>query len=386
MSFNHQSISPHPSRSKFVNDTIRDVRQMFGNFSVDDLLLLVERQMIAVSKIDKHDPGIGEKLQGIGPKSLALPLGCVAVLNRTQEEINARVSFEEMRRREAEFFRTNSTFDNVPHEYLGSSELIKKLVAIQQDRIRYTLPSVIHNVRGKTRIMQDELRQIPPTLVTETDTRIAFNELLRNYRKAVEERAKGDYEIKAAGTPAKFDPRARDRWDDRIAYHLKMIGKCASEEIEKIFSGFSSKDLSKTMLRAIEENYGGGLPNFPSSNIIQQLYQPYHQQLAKPCRELVLWVEDYMTECLVYILAGILPAQVHYKEPLARELHKTIKGVIEHSREKCMHNVEQMLEMEEKVFTVNPHYLALFNQMKEKESSSDLQRCTRLTPSFAFFL
>ncbi|CAF4172614.1 unnamed protein product, partial [Rotaria magnacalcarata] len=42
-----------------------------------------ERQLIAASKIDKYDKGIGDKLQGIGPGSMALKLGCVAVLNRT---------------------------------------------------------------------------------------------------------------------------------------------------------------------------------------------------------------------------------------------------------------------------------------------------------------
>ncbi|CAF3948694.1 unnamed protein product, partial [Rotaria sp. Silwood1] len=55
-----------------------------------------ERQLIAVSKIDKFDKGIGEKLQGIGPGSMELKLGCVAVLNRTQEEIDQNISFDEM--------------------------------------------------------------------------------------------------------------------------------------------------------------------------------------------------------------------------------------------------------------------------------------------------
>ncbi|CAF1090832.1 unnamed protein product [Rotaria sordida] len=77
-----------------------------------------ERQIIAVSKIDKHDKGIAEKLQGIGSGSLFLPLGCVAVLNRKQEEIDAKVPFEEMRRREEEFFQTNPAFADVPKEYL----------------------------------------------------------------------------------------------------------------------------------------------------------------------------------------------------------------------------------------------------------------------------
>lgn len=270
-----------------------------------------------------------------------------------------------MRRREEDFFRTNPAFVDTPKEYLGSQELIKKLVLIQQDRIRVTLPIVIEEVKKKIQTMREELKQIPATILTETDTRIAFNEILRNYRRAVEQRAKGDYEIKSEKAAEKFDPQARDKWDDRIAYHLKMIGKCTSHEIQQTLSKLHSQDQSAQVLKAIEENYGGGLPNFPSPNIIQQLYQPHYRKLQKPCKDLVIWVEEYMTKCLAYILDKVLPAEANYKLPLSRELNKIIKGVIENSRAKCMENVEQMLEMEEKVFTVNPYYSKIFKELKE---------------------
>lgn len=334
------------------------------------MIFLDERQIIAVSKIDKHDQGIAEKLQGMGSGSLSLPLGCVAVLNRKQEEIEAKVSFEEMRRREEEFFRTNPAFFDVPREYLGSRELIKKLVSIQQSRIRLTLPLVIEGVKEKVQKKREELEQIPAAIATETDTRIAFNEILRKYRTAIEQSARGDYAIKSDQVAEAFDPQARNKWDDRIAYHLKMFGKCASEEIEKILSSFSSPNQGAKVLQSIEENYGGGLPNFPSSNIIQQLYQPYHKKIETPCKSLVVWVEQYMTSCLAYILETVLPAEASYKVALSRELNKIIKGVMEKSKEKCMENVEQILQMEEKVFTVNPHYMAIFKNIKTKDSQS----------------
>ena len=336
------------------------------------MIFLDERQIIAVSKIDKHDQGIAEKLQGMGSGSLTLSLGCVAVLNRKQEEIDAKVPFAEMRRREENFFKDNSAFTDVPKEHLGSRELIKKLVSIQQDRIRFTMPLVIEGVREKIKAKREELKQIPTAVLTETDTRIAFNEILRNYRTAVEQRVKGDYVIKSGQVAEAFDPQARNKWDDRIAYHLKMIGKWASTEIHKILSTFSTQNQSASVLQSIEENYGGGLPNFPSSNIIQQLYQPYHKKLEAPCKSLVVWVEQYMISCLAYILDTVLPAEANYKVPLTRELNKIIKDVIETSKNKCMENVEQMLQMEEKVFTVHPYYMAIFKNMKTNESQSTL--------------
>ena len=323
--------------------------------------------MIAVSKIDKHDKGIAEKLQGMGSGSISLALGCVAVLNRKQEEIDAGVSSAEMRQREEEFFRSDPAFINVPKEYLGSQELIKKLVAIQQRRIRSSLPLVIEQVKHRIETAREELRRIPPAILTENHARIAFNEILRNYRAAVEKSVKGDYEINPEKGVQKFDPHARDKWDDRIAYHLKMIQKYTSHQIEQILSQFSSNNQTTLSSKLIEENYGGGLPNFPSSNIVQQLYQPYHRQLEKPCKALVIWVEEYMVRCLEYILSAIIPAEASYKMVLGRDILKIVKDVLGKSREKCLENVQQLLIMEEKVFTVNPHYMRIFTSLKEKE-------------------
>ena len=167
-----------------------------------------------------------------------------------------------------------------------------------------------------------------------------------------------------------FNPEARDTWDDRIAYHLKMIEEWTSKEIQSVLSSFSPKKQGVKALQAIEKNYGGGLPNFPSSNIIQQLYQPYHRNLEKPCQFMVLWVEQYMTVCLDYILDKVLPSEASYKSTLGRELSKIIIGVMKNSREKCMESVEQMLKMEEKVFTVNPHYMTLFDSLKAEGHSN----------------
>lgn len=112
-----------------------------------------------MSKIDKYDKGISSKLQGIGPGSMVLKLGCIAVLNRTQEEIDQNISFDEMRRREQEFFRTNQAFESIPERYLGSSQLIKRLASIQQERIRSTLPSIIEDLKKQIKIKKSRTKK-----------------------------------------------------------------------------------------------------------------------------------------------------------------------------------------------------------------------------------
>ncbi|CAF1504917.1 unnamed protein product, partial [Adineta ricciae] len=330
-----------------------------------------ERQIIVASKIDKHDQGIGEKLQGIGAGSIYLSLGCVAVLNRKQEEIDGKVSFAEMRRREENFFRTNPAFLNVPKEYLGSRELVKKLVSIQQDRIRSILPTIIDEVKQKLQETRNILSQHPSAILTENDARIAFIEILRNYRTEVEKCCKGDYAIDTEKATNGFDPLNTQNWDERIAFHLKMFVKAISTQLHEILSKFSLTKQKTNIANIIDENYGGGLPNFPTSNIVQQLYQPCHKKLEEPCKQLVAYVAKYMVACLEYILKKVLPAEASYKDALVHEISKIVKATIEKSKEKCLESVQQMLEMEERVFTVNPQYMKTFTELKKSEPEND---------------
>ena len=95
---------------------------------------------------------------------MELDLGCIAVLNRAQEEIEQNVSFEEMRHREQEFFRSNKAFKGVPAQYLGCAQLIKRLASIQQDRIRSTLPSIMEELKKQIKTKKLELKNMPKSI------------------------------------------------------------------------------------------------------------------------------------------------------------------------------------------------------------------------------
>ncbi|CAF1629886.1 unnamed protein product, partial [Didymodactylos carnosus] len=142
----------------------------------------------------KYDKGIGDKLQGYGLGSMPLKLGCVAVLNRTQEEIEQNISFDEMRKRENDFFSNTRAFENVPDCYKGSDQLVKKLATLQQNRIRSTLPSVIEQLRIQIRTKQDELDALPASLSTEAECLSKFSALMKEYRESILARVNGIYD------------------------------------------------------------------------------------------------------------------------------------------------------------------------------------------------
>ncbi|CAF1555613.1 unnamed protein product, partial [Didymodactylos carnosus] len=128
------------------------------------------RQLIAASKIDKFDKGISDKLQGTGPDSMELALGCVAVLNRSQDEIDQRISFDEMKCREKQFFINHpEAFQNLP-------------------------PDIIDGLKQRIRLKKHELKQLPPSVTSELECWTKFNELINKFRESIQQRVNGNYE------------------------------------------------------------------------------------------------------------------------------------------------------------------------------------------------
>ena len=91
-----------------------------------------------------------------------------------------------------------------------------------------------------------------------------------------------DYKIDVEKVTEVFDANTCNRWDSRIGFHLKMVENLISRELCQILLGLSSQDWCAIVLQLVEENYGDGLSNFATSNIVHQLYQPFREKLEKP--------------------------------------------------------------------------------------------------------
>ncbi|CAF4554563.1 unnamed protein product [Rotaria sp. Silwood2] len=152
-----------------------------------------QRQLIAASKIDKYDKGIAEKLQGRGFGSMDLQLGCVAVLNRNQDEIDQNISFDEMKQRERQFFiKHKEAFQHLPDEFKGSEQLVRRLATIQQERIRSTFPDIIKELKKQINEKKTQLKKIPPAMDTETKCWTSFQSMINAYRESIHDNVKGE--------------------------------------------------------------------------------------------------------------------------------------------------------------------------------------------------
>ncbi|CAF1582859.1 unnamed protein product [Rotaria magnacalcarata] len=322
-----------------------------------------QRQLIAASKIDKYDKGIAEKLQGRGLGSMDLQLGCVAVLNRNQDEIDQNISFDTMKQREKQFFiHHKEAFQHLPDEYKGSEQLVQRLATIQQERIRSTFPRVIKDLRKQIAEKKAQLKKIPPSLNTEIECWTFFQSMIDTYRESIHDNVKGEYDqvastegiqLLTASTDVESvsendtdsniqydeceeEQLAPDKDDEgHIAYHFYQLQRNFQTEAKNLFADFFSSQYHEIVLREINRTAGVSLPNFPSYQIIA-------------------FNNDYPR--------------------LKERLKAIIVKKLSDAKNVVLERVQEMLAMERRVFTLNHYYMDTVNNIKEKNKKKNDER------------
>jgi hypothetical protein len=328
-----------------------------------------ERQLIAVSKIDKYDKGIAEKLLGEGAGSMKLQLGCVAVLNRSQEEIDSNLSFEEMKEREKQFFIKNSqAFQHLPDEYKGVDQLIKKLAMIQHNRIRSTFPETIEELREQIRNKQQELRLLPVALITEHDCWTRFQTMINELREKIRANVNGDYDFRSKINLITPDGKMSSETksitstinDDRIAYHIYKFQQQFQQEIINKFSNFLSIDYKTHVIKAIGDAAGVSLPNFPSFQIIEHLFREEFERLPRVCYSLNNKICNYIRDNLFKIFHQTFDKDY---PRLIQRLKEVITKQIDSAEVQTSERIKEILEMEYRLFTLNNEYMDVVDKI-----------------------
>ena len=367
-----------------------------------------QRQLIAASKIDKYDKGIAEKLQGRGLGSMELQLGCVAILNRNQDEIDQNITFDEMKTREKQFFISHKeAFQQLPDEFRGSEALARRLATIQQERIRSTFPHVIKELRKQIADKKAQLKKIPASMNTEIECWANFQSMINTYRESIHDKIKGEYDQVASTEITELSTVSRDLGsdsdndidsnvpdaeseeellsndecdEDHIAYHIHHLQRTFQSGCRKVFTNFFSSQYHKIVLREIDRTAGVSLPNFPSYQIIVGLFRKELQKLPICCHNLVEQIHEYMSQCLLRLFEVAFNNDYpRLKERLKEVIIKRLNEV----REVLLERAQEILDTERRVFTLNHYYMDTVNKLKETEKKKNAdQKRSSATPSF----
>ncbi|CAF2028320.1 unnamed protein product [Rotaria magnacalcarata] len=283
-----------------------------------------ERQLIAASKIDKYDKGIGDKLQ-----ANAHPLDTSRYLARTYRSDQAK----------------------------------------------------------ETRIKTNA-----------SDCWTLYNNLVKQYQLLVHARVHGiydgDFEIKTQESPESsatrslmsvFNPVGNNSLDDRIALQLYRYQKYCATEISKSFSPFFSPEYRGNVVKLLEENASVALPNFPSFSIIQQLCHHEARKIQKSCINLIGLYVEYLKKVLVGFLNQVFVEETNYKHRITQKLTDIILRSLDESEEHCTKDVNKMLTIEQRVFTLNHYYMDTVYKIKiqfqKYESSNRLATVVKAVQS-----
>ncbi|CAF5086824.1 unnamed protein product [Rotaria magnacalcarata] len=209
---------------------------------------------------------------------MPLKLGCVAVLNRNPVEIEQNISFSEMRRREAQFFIDNCThFDDAPDELKGSEQLVRRLVSIQQERIRSTFPQILQKLKDKIQEKNAELTAMPVMITSEHEFSMKFYQLVHELQGIIQMKLDGNYNIiNVDRNTVQSDSDSNDDAcleNDRLAYHIYACQQRFKNRLKECFKNISSLEYHKNVWKAITDTSGITLPNIYAPHLIQRLFQ-----------------------------------------------------------------------------------------------------------------
>ncbi|CAF5046573.1 unnamed protein product, partial [Rotaria sp. Silwood1] len=201
--------------------------------------------------------------------------------------------------------------------------------------------------------------------------------LIKKYREIINARVHGVYdnemqlkiEESAFATTdlsrtSTLTQTSNDRFDKRIAFQLYNRQKECREKLHNSFTHFFSSGYQKLVLKLLEENAGVDLPNFPSFSIIERLYRAEQNKFRKP----------------------FFAEETSYKYQIIHKLTDIIIRAIDESEDQCSNDIKKMLQIEERVFTLNHYYMDTVNKIKKKyqeyNDSIELNRNAKVSPRF----
>lgn len=80
-----------------------------------------------------------------------LKLGYIMVKNRTQHELNHRLTLAEAQEQEMAFFKRHPAFNVLPDSHVGITSLARQLTRVLVSRIQSNLPAMKHELHEKVK-------------------------------------------------------------------------------------------------------------------------------------------------------------------------------------------------------------------------------------------
>jgi vacuolar protein sorting-associated protein 1 len=112
-----------------------------------------------ITKIDIMDKGTDARVM-LENEEIHLKLGYYGVKNRSQADVDAKKSIEDMRRDEMEFFTTHPVYGGMNQSVMGIESLTNKLTITLFEQIREQLPKILGEIKTRWNKAEEELKDL----------------------------------------------------------------------------------------------------------------------------------------------------------------------------------------------------------------------------------
>ena len=253
-----------------------------------------------------------------------LNLGFIAVRNRSAEE---KISLQEARRREKEFFRQHPASASVGWHCLGVDALINRLADLYADRIKETFPKMRKDVHAKLKDVRHQLEKFPPALETSHARLAKYYELSEFYvENILQVRFSSSHDGSRVSMANTLHTKLK---------HFEVL-------VNKLTKQISTPEFKQKVQQAMAACFGEQLPNFLPHPVLKRLIGEKLDQLWRitdalinECFRLVagLLVENDVSACDGDILLKkLLPAfrdiVISYLQEKNRLIHSQLQELI----------------------------------------------------------
>ena len=151
-----------------------------------------KRTILCISKVDQFvDHGILKKVMN-AHVNMHLPKEHIFVVrNRSQEDNERGVTLNEAREIEKKFLHQHSELSKLSESSKGIISLSSRLVQLQYDRIRETLPRAGRNIRMRIKQLSDDLSSLGNVIANEKDCREIIQHRLIDMQKSLVDHLNG---------------------------------------------------------------------------------------------------------------------------------------------------------------------------------------------------
>lgn len=329
----HQHIKPEES-------VILNVLSAETDFSTSESIAMSqavdpkgERTLAVVTKVDRCTDGVYEKVTA---NSVKIGLGYVCVWNPPE----LGMSYEEIRKKEARFFKKHPQLSTLPGYMLGIPSLASQLASIQSERIEQCLPKIHNQIKHLLSRREAELNSLPPSISSDIEAAAKFHQVVNIRRKKMESLFSGDY----SGFPNE---------EFHLAAKLDVMFENTARIMRESASPFLSQDYHNKCIRAMERSKGISLPNMLSPTSFQELVNSEVDKLSPILESLLYTCTEYAQK-----VGSNLAKQCTDGYPkLERIFCTATTSAVAKALEKCKLFISRTIEKEHCVYTNNHYYM-----------------------------